>query len=147
MATKNETRWKRSFICQLIFHSPIPGKLEMNFKSTSGVIRTLSFACLAVIGISLFADRAQAQSCRYDRGYGSYRSPGFSIGFSTNNYNRYGSGFSIGYSTYRPTYRSTRTYHSNSHYNYHPSRAVRYKSHYDYNSSYYRRYNSGYWHR
>lgn len=148
MATKNETRWKRSFIRQFIFHSPIPGKLAMNFRSTSGVIRTLSLAVLAVIGVSLFADQAQAQSCRYNRGYGSfYSSPGFSIGFSTSNYNRYGSGFSIGYSTYRPSYRSTRSYYGNSYYNSCPNRGSRYRSHYDYNPSYYRRYQSGHWHR
>gem|GEM_PF-2288505 len=119
----------------------------MTFNSTSRVIRTLSFAFLAVIGVSLFADQAQAQSCRYNRGYSSYSSPGFSIGFSSNNYNRYGSGFSIGYSSYRPSYRPTRSYYGNSHYNSCPSRVVRYNSHYNYNPSYYPRYNSGHRHR
>ncbi len=145
--TGSETSLETSFIHHVIFHSPIPRKPEMNFKSTSGVIRTVCFAFLAVIGISLFADQAQAQSCRYDRGYGSYSSPGFSIGFSSNSYNRYGSGFSIGYSSYRPTYRSQRSYQNTSHYNYYPSRVIRHQSHYNYVPGHYRRHNTGHWHR
>jgi hypothetical protein len=143
----NESGLETNLIRHVIFHSPIPGKPEMNFKSTSGVIRTACFAFIAVIGISLFADSAQAQSCRYDRGYGSYSSPGLSIGFSSNSYNRYGSGFSIGYSTYRPTYRPQRSYHDTSHYDYYPNRVIRHQNHYDYIPGHYQRHNTGHWHR
>lgn len=131
----------------VIFHSPSLGKPEMNFTPAGGVIRNTCFAFLAVIGISLFANQAQAQSCRYDRGYGSFSSPGFSIRFSSNSYNRSSSGFSIGYSSYRPTYRPQRSFHNIPYYGYYSNRMSRYQNYYNYAPGHYRRHNTGHWHR